>query len=552
MGASRRSRRVAIAVAVPFLLAGGRTASDNDVRAVGTFLCFDGSTNQTFPLAGARVEMWDSDCDGSTICDDFMGSSRLDAAGHYDFTGHGGDPFSPPDPYIRVVYNDDAGVRLTDELDSDRSVDTPEHDHDNTAGGTIDFGTFVIGGDVGAGNASKCGVWHAGHDAFQSYVALIGEPPPAGKWDIEYWSGVWSGTPWTNTNTTHWPIHYWSSAATHEFAHSVRHFADGDANHFNWDVTRFRYARNHDICAADANQIATDTHEMGLAFGFNEGWAEFWEGQTGGCGSLISDEIEGNNAWALNQLSRQPGVGKKMMVEVLKAHPGQIHSLDEFAGFLAPSVGVSNSALMQNLADARAGRGTAVQVKQRPIMTAQRMSAAVHVEMTEVQQAIANLRTQLDVATRRASDLPPCVQQDCAKAISVAILPPMLRADLAAKQAFLQRLTYMSSERYQPSVLMARLGGGEDSSFATLVKSQEERLHALYERAFEEAIQALRPLETRSEQARAEVGELTEKLEKLRTARATWSGPEATASQFTFKEDLAARKAKGPQKRPHQ
>jgi hypothetical protein len=114
-----------------------------------------GSDNSTQPLAGARIEMWDSDCDGSTICDDFMGSSRINADGTFSVTGTGGDPFSGPDVYLRVVYNDDAGVRLTDELNDDRSVDTPEHDHNNVGGGTIDFGAWTIGLDARRRRAAR-------------------------------------------------------------------------------------------------------------------------------------------------------------------------------------------------------------------------------------------------------------------------------------------------------------------------------------------------------------------------------------------------------------
>ncbi len=238
------------AIGCPLVLASGAASNDFTVTAIGSFFCYDGSTNTTVPLAGARVLLMDSDCDGSTVCDDLMGSGHIEADGSFRVTGHGGDPgdwsWSRPDVYLQVVYNDDQGVRETDELDWDRSTVTPQHDHDNTTdGSTVDFGSWTAGTGVNIGEGTRCGVWLAGRRAFQNYVAMMGENPPAGHWDIEYWSAIWAGTPWTSDNTTHWPIHYNSFAATHEFGHSVRHAADGDRNHFNWDVTRFRYARNH-------------------------------------------------------------------------------------------------------------------------------------------------------------------------------------------------------------------------------------------------------------------------------------------------------------------
>jgi len=43
-----------------------------------------------------------------------------------------------------------------------------------------------------------------GVNAWENYVADIGSVPPAGKYDIEYYSAIWSGTPWSNDNTSHW------------------------------------------------------------------------------------------------------------------------------------------------------------------------------------------------------------------------------------------------------------------------------------------------------------------------------------------------------------
>jgi hypothetical protein len=127
------------------LTAYAATADNATVTATGFAYCHDGTDNTDSPLTGARVQLMDSDCDGSTICDDVMGQGYVATDGSFNVTGTGGDPgnysWSRPDVYVRVVFNDDRGVRLTDELDRDQYFDTPEHDHDNTANGsTIDFG----------------------------------------------------------------------------------------------------------------------------------------------------------------------------------------------------------------------------------------------------------------------------------------------------------------------------------------------------------------------------------------------------------------------------
>src|SRR6267154_4660498 len=96
--------------------------NDYPVTVIGYFFGFDGS-NQ-FPLKGARVELMDSDADGSDLFDDIMGSSYINDDGSFKITGSGGDPggysWSKPDGYVRVVFNNDKGVRLTNEIDQDR------------------------------------------------------------------------------------------------------------------------------------------------------------------------------------------------------------------------------------------------------------------------------------------------------------------------------------------------------------------------------------------------------------------------------------------------
>ncbi len=326
--------------------------ADVTVTAIGRAFCYDGTTQRLYPLEGARVELMDSDCDGSQICDDLMGVGRVAADGSFSVTGSGGDPGwigTSPDVYVRFAYNDDDGVRLTDELDSTRSWSTPEHDHDNTGGGVIDFGDWVTGMGVGAGEGTQCGVWRQGRLAYQRYKTDSGAAPPAGHLDIEYWSGVYSGTPWTNTDTIHWPIHFYSTALPHEFGHSIRHAADGNGAHFSNDVFRFQYARTHSECDADGNRNPGEIDSSLAGYAFNEGWAEYWDGDIYGCGEVALDEHrEGVVAHYLSRLQTENHLTRKQMVDVLIANPGSIHSFSEFSDRLAAQFpGKATSALTE-------------------------------------------------------------------------------------------------------------------------------------------------------------------------------------------------------------
>ncbi|HMG68792.1 MAG TPA: hypothetical protein VK588_13935, partial [Chitinophagaceae bacterium] len=162
---------------------------DYTVTVTGFFFGYDGSDRSTFPLVGARVDLMDSDADGSELFDDFMGSAFVQADGSFTVTGTGGDPggwsWSKPDVYVRVVFNNGQGVRLTDELDWDRFEHTPEHDHDNSEG-TIDIGSWTVGTGVSNGEGTKPGVWMKAVNAWNEYATLMGTIPPSGQYDVEY------------------------------------------------------------------------------------------------------------------------------------------------------------------------------------------------------------------------------------------------------------------------------------------------------------------------------------------------------------------------------
>ena len=400
------SKRIAGWLALALLaLAPAQALADKTVTATGYAFCFDGTSGKTLPLEGARVELMDSDCDGSEICDDVMGTSHVNADGSFSVTGVGGDPGwigSDPDVYVRFAYNDDKGVRLTDEADVTRSWNMPEHDHDNFGGGTIDFGAWTTGLGVGPGEGTRCGVWLAAHKAYQAYIAEMGgAEPPAGHLDVEYWSAIFAGTPWTNVDTIHWPIHFGSGALIHEFGHSVRHAADGSAAHFTYDVGRFAYARTHAPCSDNGNRNGGESDESLRGYAFNEGWAEYWEGQ--GCpdNATPAEFREGAIASHLRRLQTANGKTRKDMVAVLLANPGQIHSLPEYEGRFAAMYGVAVS---------RSPLTTAKAPIQRAAITLAQRSRAVEAGAAEIGARLDQIRVRLAETRKPAVKRPerPC------------------------------------------------------------------------------------------------------------------------------------------------
>jgi hypothetical protein len=324
-------------------LTGTVAIADEHVTAHGYWHCWDSSVQpggQVVPLEGARVELVDSDCRGSEICDDVMGTSHVQADGSYWVEGSGGDPgiwWTEPDVYVRVVFTDDEGVREADDIDITRSASTPQHDHDNVKG-DIDFGGMVTGLGVDIGDGNKCGVWLAARRAYRAYIQTVGSAPPAGYYDITYYSALYGISPWTDRDTTHWPTHFplnpffpnppsRTYAIDHEFGHTLRHAADGDRNHFNWDSTRFRYGREHYYCESGVLEERDEDRE-GAAF--NEGWAEYWAGLSEPCNNPLNFQVEGDIAAALSLLATCPGVGRAGLMRVLINNSYAIHSYGEF------------------------------------------------------------------------------------------------------------------------------------------------------------------------------------------------------------------------------
>jgi hypothetical protein len=432
--------------------------ADATVTATGSAFCYDGTDSAYHPLAGARVELMDSDCDGSQLCDDEMGHSRVGEDGRFTVTGRGGDPGligTNPDVYVRFAYDDGDGVRLTNELNSTRSWSTPEHDHNNTGDGSIvDFGTWSTGAGAAPGEGTPCGVWIAARKAYRAYVDVRGSPP-AGHLDVEYWSAIYSGTPWTNTDTIHWPMRFRSSAAAHEFGHSIRHAADGDGSHFAVDVARFQYARSHQRCASDGNRKPGESDASLSAYAFNEGWATYWDGAVSGCTSTDPD-IEGNVAHQLHSVQFANSLSRATMVEVLKNNPGTIHSLQEYLSRLSVSIpGVNISALSTVTS-------SAPPTDMQPYNEKRRVELISN-QIRGVESRIELLQRQARLYHRPPVGQPgPCL--DCDYRYVTA--PALIGGEIAAQQVHLTALSRALQESW-PRRVEEQIESGHYDAFAT-------------------------------------------------------------------------------------
>ena len=441
------------------LFAAAAEAKDYQVTARGEVWCYDGSTKQRFPLGGVMVWLMDSDCNGSELCDDFMGAAIADKNGKFEIVGHGGDPgdysWSRPDVYLQVRYIGD-GAALIDELKQVHWNSTPQHDHNNTADGSVvDFGVNTISEGADDGWGTMCGVWKKAEDAANEYESVMNAPPP---YDYQqpfgalYWAAIWNGYPWTSRDTVHWPRGFSTTVMRHEFAHSIRHVADGDSNHFTWDTTRFRYARYHEPCDGNANRIPSDSETMDLAFAFNEGWADYWSGGSQVCpANSWGDRLEGNVGRDLSLLSGTPNVDRRRMTQTLLNNPYKIHSLSDFRAALAQGLGTSASALSQavnslppDVVKSRVSPGLAIANRARRRSDAE--TARVLKSTIDETSGVVRVRSaERDRAASRAAGVMRCAPRSCEEAIAEVMKPAILDSQVQIASLRVARLKSMAS-----------------------------------------------------------------------------------------------------------
>lgn len=497
-------------------------ANNYPVTVSGFVFGFDwsggGSTGVRFPLAGARVELLDSDADGSQLFDDLMGTAIVNPDGSFTVSGSGGDPgsfsWSKPDVYVRFVYNYNDKVRLTDELNRTRYSNTPEHDHDNFEG-TLNIGSWIIGMDISKGESSKCGVWYNVRKAWDNYVGITGEEPKPGYCDVEYWSAIYAGTPWTNDNTIHWPIHYSSSAAPHEFGHIIRHSFDGDRDHFNWDVTRFRYARNHSSCDPGCNNWSTESVEMNRAFAFNEGWAEFWA-KDAVCSSGLSTECEGGVAHILRHLedslrSKFPQP-RKFMCTVLKNNPESIHSIQEYIEKMKQMPGMSMFSL--NTATLPKSKNPSPVTSFKPLAK-EVVVSSVSKDLKKITVEISTLNTKISEKSSSLKSATGCRGELCPKyadlILSVSALENKRDLLLLQKDMMQKSIT----ENYYDNIPKRVLEKSVDQFKTEMRNYYTKRINEINVKAFKYCISRLQSIKTTDPYITELIKELQKKMNTI-------------------------------------
>ena len=265
---SRVGRRVRAAVA---LIAGALLAVALAAPAAGAEVVVDGQwqcrdRGVTLPIRGAKVELHTTGLFGGTVTTGFT-----DEEGNYHLSTHDGG-----DHFVRLVLRGAEGVHLNDSI-------VPWEWYTDSPTFNLGQGDNLVGADQisdGAGNTPVCAVWQGVHDSFLDFESAVGGPPPYGN-DLLVRGNFWptAGVPFTLDTTIQWPGGFPTgdtpgdfTVTRHEFGHTFRHAFDGGLPHFLNDVVTFDYTQNHTHCES-----------TNPGFAFNEGWAEFWSGDTAPC-----------------------------------------------------------------------------------------------------------------------------------------------------------------------------------------------------------------------------------------------------------------------------
>src|SRR6476661_8284979 len=277
-----------VAVVVAAMLAALAVAGSARAAATieGQWQCRDRGT--VLPIRGARLELRTTGLFGGVVTTGFT-----DDNGRYSLTAPEAGRYD-----VRLVLRDRQGVHLSDSfIPWDWYADSGDFGAGN--------GTNLIGATQlsdGAGNTPVCAVWQGAHEAFSEYRNDVGTVPSYGA-DLLVRGNFWpnGGVPFTTHTVINWPGGYLTGASPgdfsvsrHEFGHTIRFGADGDAGHFLGDVLAYTYLQNHNYC---------DVKNAGFAF--NEGWAEYWSGEIGGCNRDNPEahpDIEGDVAASLARL----------------------------------------------------------------------------------------------------------------------------------------------------------------------------------------------------------------------------------------------------------
>ena len=214
----------------------------------------------------------------------------------------------------------------------------PHHELIELPSGTSTTGVLNLG--TVEATSLDCELFQLGTIALGEYLALMRSAPPAGGLRIKRWTGIAVGTPYAFYDyvviANDFLCDYWTrrsrrSLIFHEFGHTIRHVADGDVHHWNWDNVRFIYARNHN-----------GTEVFREPYAFNEGWAQYWRctdsTRSGACPQITSEHPDVSFLdWNEDRIGERllamaaavPNT-HEFMVQVLINHREEIHQLRKF------------------------------------------------------------------------------------------------------------------------------------------------------------------------------------------------------------------------------
>lgn len=301
------------------------------IRAKGR-LVYKNPDGNYVPLARAKVKLMDEDFGPH---DQTMAVGITDADGRFDLAGTADDS-GWPDPYVEFIMFENHRVDVRDPFGNSARSYTPTLPE---SCGVVDFGEQRW--EAAELNPILYARGQRAYQRWQDRTSDTRVPKNDGIVEVEYPTVLIWNTPYTTLTTIHWQWHGENKvdydALDHEFGHRLRHAADGGETHFNWDATRFTYARNH-----------SSTDKTNEGFAFNEGWAIYhkWainrDAPTTASGSVAlsadtgDDEVEGDVAEHLKALHNACGGLKKLWGAMRDAGPDKFHSIDEYRSvFLA-------------------------------------------------------------------------------------------------------------------------------------------------------------------------------------------------------------------------
>ncbi len=195
--------------------------------------------------------------------------------------------------------------------------------------------------------SDDCWIWQRSIEALRDYFTRLRVAPPAGGVFVKRWSEVYNSSGAGAHTFYNYVVLPTDTArlnrrATffHEFGHSLRHVADGAQTHWDWDNTRFLYARVHN-----------GTQVTNKGFVFNEGWATYWSAVVlrspvsvaGGAPTDASFVAFNEDRVAERLMTLSSATSPTFMMGVLLANPGVIHTLEQFEQRYCARVGTTGN-----------------------------------------------------------------------------------------------------------------------------------------------------------------------------------------------------------------